>query len=133
MITSDASQELLDFAEKVNAPVTLSLMGMGGFPATHPYYTGMIGMHGTKTSNMAATQCDLLIAVGARFSDRVVSKMERFAPNARILHIDIDEAEVNKNIRSSRYIIGDVREVLRTLNKRIERVERKEWMSFVKI
>ncbi len=131
VITSDASQELLDFAEKVNAPVTLSLMGMGGFPATHPYYTGMIGMHGTKTSNMAATQCDLLIAVGARFSDRVVSKMERFAPNARILHIDIDEAEVNKNIRSSRYIIGDVREVLRTLNKRIERVERKEWMSFV--
>ena len=131
VITSDASQELLDFAEKVNAPVTLSLMGMGGFPATHPYYTGMIGMHGTKTSNMAATQCDLLIAVGARFSDRVVSKMERFAPNARILHIDIDEAEVNKNIRCSRYIIGDVREVLRTLNKRIERVERKEWMSFV--
>lgn len=131
VITSDASQELLEFAEKVNAPVTLSLMGMGGFPATHPYYTGMIGMHGTKTSNMAATQCDLLIAVGARFSDRVVSKMERFAPHARILHIDIDEAEVNKNIRSSRYIIGDVREVLRTLNKRIERVERKEWMSFV--
>ena len=80
---------------------------------------------------MAATQCDLLIAVGARFSDRVVSKMERFAPHARILHIDIDEAEVNKNIRSSRYIIGDVREVLRTLNNRIERVERKEWMSFV--
>ena len=131
VITSDASQELLEFAEKVNAPVTLSLMGMGGFPATHPNYTGMIGMHGTKTSNMAATQCDLLIAVGARFSDRVVSKMERFAPHARILHIDIDEAEVNKNIRSSRYIIGDVREVLRTLNNRIERVERKEWMSFV--
>ncbi|MDI9515261.1 MAG: biosynthetic-type acetolactate synthase large subunit [Bacillota bacterium] len=131
VITSDASQELLEFAEKVNAPVTLSLMGMGGFPATHPNYTGMIGMHGTKTSNMAATKCDLLIAVGARFSDRVVSKMERFAPHARILHIDIDEAEVNKNIRSSRYIIGDVREVLRTLNNRIERVERKEWMSFV--
>lgn len=131
VISSDASQELLEFAEKINAPVTLSLMGMGGFPATHPYYTGMIGMHGTKTSNMAATECDLLIAVGARFSDRVVSKIERFAPNARILHIDVDEAEVNKNIRTSRYIIGDVREALRALNKRVERVERKEWMAFI--
>ncbi|NLW03474.1 MAG: biosynthetic-type acetolactate synthase large subunit [Clostridiaceae bacterium] len=132
VISSDASQELLEFAEKVNAPVTLSLMGMGAFPATHPCYTGMIGMHGTKTSNMAATQCDLLIAVGARFSDRVVSKAERFATNARILHIDIDAAEVNKNVRSSRYIIGDVREVLRALNQRIKSTERKEWMSFIR-
>ncbi|SHJ33703.1 biosynthetic-type acetolactate synthase large subunit [Thermoclostridium caenicola] len=131
VIASDAAQELLEFAEKINAPVTLSLMGMGGFPATHPNYTGMIGMHGTKTSNMAATQCDLLIAIGARFSDRVVSKVERFAPHARILHIDIDEAEVNKNVRTSRFIIGDVREVLRELNKRLERVERREWMDYI--
>jgi len=131
VISSDASEELLEFAEKINAPVTLSLMGMGAFPATHPYYTGMIGMHGTKTSNMAATQCDLLIAVGARFSDRVVSKAERFATNAKILHIDIDAAEVNKNVRTSRYIIGDVREVLRALNRRIKKTERKEWMSFI--
>lgn len=132
VISSDAAPELLEFAEKVNAPVTLSLMGMGAFPATHPNYTGMIGMHGTKTSNMAATKCDLLIAVGARFSDRVVSKAERFASKARILHIDVDAAEVNKNVRSSRYIIGDVREVLRALNKRIKRVEREEWMSFIR-
>ena len=131
VIASDAAQELLEFAERINAPVTLSLMGMGGFPATHPNYTGMIGMHGTKTSNMAATQCDLLIAIGARFSDRVVSKVERFAPHARILHIDIDEAEVNKNVRTSRFIIGDVREVLRALNKRLERVERREWMDYI--
>lgn len=131
VVSSDASQELLEFAEKIHAPVTLSLMGMGGFPATHPYYTGMIGMHGTKTSNMAATECDLLIAIGARFSDRVVSRMERFAPNARILHIDVDEAEINKNIRSSRFIIGDVREVLRALNKRVEKSERREWMAFI--
>lgn len=131
VVSSGATEELIEFAEKINAPVTLSLMGMGGFPATHPYYTGMIGMHGTKTSNIAATQCDLLIAIGARFSDRVVSKAERFAPNARILHIDIDEAEINKNIRSSRHIIGDVREVLRALNGRIEKVERNEWMSFI--
>jgi len=132
VISSDAAPELLEFAEKVNAPVTLSLMGMGAFPATHPNYTGMIGMHGTKTSNMAATKCDLLIAVGARFSDRVVSKAERFASKARILHIDVDAAEVNKNVRCSRYIIGDVREVLRALNKRIKRVEREEWMSFIR-
>lgn len=131
VVSSGATEELIEFAEKISAPVTLSLMGMGGFPATHPYYTGMIGMHGTKTSNIAATQCDLLIAIGARFSDRVVSKAERFAPNARILHIDIDEAEINKNIRSSRHIIGDVREVLRALNGRIEKVERNEWMSFI--
>lgn len=131
VVTSDASEELLELAEKIDAPVALSLMGMGGFPATHPYYTGMIGMHGTKTSNIAATQCDLLIAIGARFSDRVVSKAERFAPNARILHIDIDEAEINKNIRSSSHIVGDVREVLRQLNRKIRKKRRREWMSFI--
>jgi acetolactate synthase-1/2/3 large subunit len=104
-------------------------MGMGAFPATHPLYTGMIGMHGTKTSNLAATECDLLIAIGARFSDRVVSKMERFAPSARILHIDIDEAEVNKNIRTNHHIIGDVREVLSRLNLKLEKAERSDWLA----
>ena len=132
IITSGASSELLEFAEKTSAPVTLSLMGMGAFPATHPLYTGMIGMHGTKTSNLAATECDLLIAVGARFSDRVVSKMERFAPNARILHIDIDEAEVNKNIRTHHHIIGDVREVLKRLNQKIEKIDRNEWLDEIR-
>jgi acetolactate synthase-1/2/3 large subunit len=132
IIASGASGELSEFAVKVGAPVTLSLMGIGAFPATHPLYTGMIGMHGTKTSNMAATECDLLIAIGARFSDRVVSKMERFAPNARVLHIDIDEAEVNKNIRTYHHIIGDVREVLRLLNERIERRDRSDWLEKIR-
>jgi acetolactate synthase-1/2/3 large subunit len=132
VISSGASDELAIFAEKIGSPVTLSLMGMGAFPATHPLYTGMIGMHGTKTSNMAATQCDLLIAVGTRFSDRVISKMERFAPTARILHIDVDEAEVNKNIRTHHHIIGDVKEVLSRLNNRLDKANRAEWLEYIR-
>ncbi len=132
VISSGASDELSAFAEKIDSPVTLSLMGMGAFPATHPLYTGMIGMHGTKTSNMAATQCDLLIAVGTRFSDRVISKMERFAPTARILHIDVDEAEVNKNIRTHHHIIGDVKEVLSRLNNRLDKANRAEWLEYIR-
>ena len=85
VIAAEAADELYELAVKINSPVTLSLMGMGAFPATHELYTGMIGMHGTKASNLAVTQCDLLIAVGARFSDRVVSKLDRFAPKAKIL------------------------------------------------
>ncbi|NLU53541.1 MAG: biosynthetic-type acetolactate synthase large subunit [Clostridiaceae bacterium] len=130
--SSEASEELLELAEKLNSPVTLSLMGMGAFPATHDLYTGMVGMHGTKTSNLAVTQCDLLIAIGARFSDRVISRLDRFAPNAKILHIDIDEAEVNKNVIAEHHIIGDVKEVLKRLNKGIETKERSEWLSFIK-
>lgn len=132
VISSGASDELANFAEKIGSPVTLSLMGMGAFPATHPLYTGMIGMHGTKTSNMAATQCDLLIAVGTRFSDRVISKMERFAPTARILHIDVDEAEVNKNIRTHHHIIGDVKEVLSRLNAKLAKANRAEWLEYIR-
>jgi len=132
VISSGASDELSAFAEKIDSPVTLSLMGMGAFPATHPLYTGMIGMHGTKTSNMAATQCDLLIAVGTRFSDRVISKMERFAPTARILHIDVDEAEVNKNIRTHHHIIGDVKEVLSRLNAKLAKANRAEWLEYIR-
>jgi acetolactate synthase-1/2/3 large subunit len=124
---SDAAEELLEFAEKLNAPVTLSLMGMGAFPATHELYTGMVGMHGTKTSNMAVTECDLLVAIGARFSDRVISKLERFAPKAKILHIDVDEAEVNKNIRSECHIIGDVKAVLKRINTGIIPKDRSQW------
>lgn len=128
---SNASDELLELAEKLNSPVTLSLMGMGAFPATHDLFTGMIGMHGTKTSNLAVTQCDLLIAIGARFSDRVISKLDRFAPNAKILHIDIDEAEVNKNVIAEHHIIGDVKEVLQRLNKGIAEKDRSGWLNFV--
>lgn len=129
--TSDAGQELVELAEKLHAPVTLSLMGMGAFPANHEQYTGMIGMHGTKTSNVATTECDLLVAIGARFSDRVISKLERFAPNAKILHIDIDEAEVNKNIYTQCHIIGDVKEVLKKINKGVKDNDRSQWLSFI--
>ena len=104
-------------------------MGLGAFPATHPLYTGMIGMHGTKTSNFAATQCDLLIAIGARFSNRVVSNAKRFAPEAQILHIDIDPAEINKNIRCQKAIIGDVTEVLQALNSKLAKSKRDEWLK----
>ncbi len=129
---SNAAKELYDLAVKIQSPVTLSLMGMGAFPSTHELYTGMVGMHGTKVSNLAVTQCDLLIAVGARFSDRVISKLERFAPNAKILHIDIDEAEVNKNILTEHFIIGDVKTVLQKINQGLESVCRTEWLNYVK-
>jgi len=130
--SSNACEELFELVEKLHAPVTLSLMGMGAFPATHELYTGMVGMHGTKASNMAVTECDLLVAIGARFSDRVISKLERFAPCAKILHIDIDAAEVNKNINTECHIIGDVKEVLSRINKGIETRDRSQWLSFIK-
>lgn len=129
---SDAGEELLEFAETLHAPVALSLMGMGAFPATHELYTGMVGMHGTKASNLAVTECDLLVAVGARFSDRVVSKLERFAPKAKILHIDVDDAEVNKNVRSQCHIIGDVKAVLKRINTGIEPKDRAQWLDFIR-
>ncbi|SDK74631.1 biosynthetic-type acetolactate synthase large subunit [Natronincola ferrireducens] len=129
---ADANGDLVVFAERVDAPVCSSLMGLGGFPANHEFFTGMIGMHGTKTSNLAATKCDLLIAIGARFSDRVVSKMEGFAPNAQILHIDIDPAEINKNIPTHHHIIGDVKEVLKRLNKELTQQQNKEWIEQIK-
>lgn len=129
--SSDAAEELIELVEKLHAPVTLSLMGMGAFPATHELYTGMVGMHGTKASNIAVTECDLLVAIGARFSDRVISKLERFAPRAKILHIDVDAAEVNKNIKSQCHIIGDVKAVLGRINKGIETKDRSQWLDFV--
>ncbi|AOY76375.1 biosynthetic-type acetolactate synthase large subunit [Clostridium formicaceticum] len=132
VICADANGDLVAFAEKVKAPVCCTLMGLGGFPATHELFTGMIGMHGTKSSNLAATKCDLLIAIGARFSDRVISKVEAFAPNAQVLHIDIDPAEINKNIRSHYHIIGDVKEVLKRLNKKLAPQENQPWMEQVK-
>lgn len=129
VVKSEADNELVEFAEKINAPVTCSLMGQGGFPGTHEYYTGMIGMHGTKASNLGVTKCDLLIVVGARFSDRVVGKIERFAPNAQVLHMDVDPAEVNKNVQSHHFIIGDIKKVLKQLNKKIPQYDRAEWVG----
>ncbi len=127
--SSDASEQLLSFAEKIQAPVSCSLMGQSSFPAYHDQYTGMIGMHGTKVSNMAVSQCDLLIVVGARFSDRVVSRADRFARKAKILHIDIDPAEINKNIKTYHHIIGDVKRILGELERQLEPAESQGWIE----
>jgi len=129
VIMADASEELRKFVGKVNAPVTDSLMGKGAFDGTDKAYTGMLGMHGTKTSNYGVMSCDLLIVIGARFSDRVVGNASTFAKNAKIIHIDVDAAEINKNIRCDCSIIGDAKVVLRRLNARIEQYDHSEWMN----
>ena len=119
-VLSDASEELFEFVGKVDAPVTDTLMGKGAFPGTDPRYTGMLGMHGTKASNYSVSECDLLIVAGARFSDRVTGNTETFAKNARILQIDIDPAEMNKNIIITQGIEGDIKKVLELLNKNLD-------------
>ncbi len=130
-VISGASEELMEFATKIDAPVCDSLMGKGVFDGTHPLYTGMLGMHGTKASNFGVTECDLLIAIGARFSDRVVGNAKKFAKNAKVLHIDVDAAEINKNIRTTSSIIGDAKVVLHRLNEKLEQYDRPEWISHV--
>jgi acetolactate synthase-1/2/3 large subunit len=124
---SGASDELRTLAELLNAPVTLSLMGMGGFPHNHRLCAGMIGMHGTAASNKAVQKADLLIALGARFSDRVTSQVERFAHHARILHIDIDAAEINKNISAYASVTGDLKAVLGRIIERLPANIESEW------
>jgi acetolactate synthase-1/2/3 large subunit len=126
---SGAEAELKAFAELVRAPLATSLMGISSFPSAHPLSTGMLGMHGSRASNVLITESDLVIAVGARFSDRVTGKKDRFAPGAKILHIDIDPAEINKNVRSHRQLSGDAKRCLASLNERLSRAERPEWMA----
>ncbi len=128
-ILSDASKELVTFVQKVDAPVTDSLMGKGAFPGTDPLYTGMLGMHGTKTSNYGVSECDLLIVIGARFSDRVTGNAKKFASNAKILQFDIDPAEMDKNVLITAGVVGDIREVLGLLNERLSQQEHKEWIE----
>ena len=130
-VAADASNELAAFAHKIQAPVTDSLMGKGAFDGTDALYTGMIGMHGTKTSNLGVSECDLLIVVGARFSDRVVGDSSRFAKNAKILQMDVDAAEINKNIMTDASIIGDVKVILRRLNARLDPMNHDEWVSHI--
>ncbi len=132
VISSDASEELVEFIDKIDAPICLSAMGLGGVPSYNERFTGMIGMHGTKTSNLLVNECDLLIAVGARFSDRVATNIAKFAPDAKVLHIDVDAAEINKNVNAYSSVIGDCKEVLKILNERVEIAEHKEWMEKVK-
>lgn len=128
-VISEASPELMEFVEKVQAPVTDSLMGKGAFDGNHRLYTGMLGMHGTKASNYGVSECDLLIAIGVRFSDRVIGNAKMFAKNAKILQFDIDPVEVNKNILTAAYVIGDVKEILTRLNVRIEQQNHDQWIA----
>ena len=130
-VLSGASEELFEFAEKVDAPVTDTLMGKGAFPGTDPRYTGMLGMHGTKASNYSVSECDLLIVIGARFSDRVTGNTETFARNAKILQIDIDPAEMNKNIIITQGIEGDIKDVLKILNEKLEQQDHRDWLGKV--
>ena len=130
-VLANASDELRAFAHKIQAPVADSLMGKGAFDGADELYTGMVGMHGTKTSNFGITEADLLIVVGARVSDRVTGNASKFAKNAKILQLDIDPAEINKNIKVDASIIGDVKVILRKLNARLDPVNHDEWIAHI--
>ena len=130
-ILSGASEELKTFVNLVDAPVTDSLMGKGAFAGTDERYTGMLGMHGTKTSNYGVSECDLLIVIGARFSDRVTGNAKKFARHAKILQIDIDPAEINKNVIIDAEIVGDIREVLKKVNAGLTQQSHAEWMNHI--
>lgn len=129
VVRGRADKEFKAFAERIDAPVAISLMGGGGFPGNHRLTTGMIGMHGSKASNMACTRCDLLIAVGCRFSDRVALNPSTFASQAKIVQIDIDRAEIDKNVVTDHHIIGDAKEVLAMLLEKLPEFSHKEWVD----
>ncbi|MBE5844194.1 MAG: biosynthetic-type acetolactate synthase large subunit [Butyrivibrio sp.] len=131
-VISGAEEELLTFAERIQAPVCDTLMGKGAFNGHHSLYTGMIGMHGTKTSNFGVSECDLLITLGARFSDRVIGNAKTFAKKAKILQIDVDAAEINKNIRTDFSIVGDLKEVLSLINDKLTQQSHTEWINHIK-
>ncbi|MBO6148455.1 MAG: biosynthetic-type acetolactate synthase large subunit [Lachnospiraceae bacterium] len=130
-VISGAYEEVKAFAQLLQSPVCDTLMARGAFDSNDPLYTGMVGMHGTRTSNTAVSSCDLLIALGARFSDRVVGNAKTFASQAKILHIDIDAAEINKNVRTDASIVGDLKEVLKNLMPRIEKKDNSLWLKEV--
>jgi len=126
-----AADELAALAERARIPVANTLMGLGSFPGTHELFTGLLGMHGSRTSNMAVSEADLIIAVGARFSDRVISNVKRFAPNAGIMHIDIDPAEINKNVNVNYPLVGNIKKILSFLNTKVEKRDKTEWSAKV--
>lgn len=130
-VASSAWEEVRKLSHNLQIPVTDSLMGKGVFSGEDPYYTGMLGMHGTKASNLGVTKCDLLIAVGARFSDRVIGNPRNFARNAKVIHIDVDAAEINKNILVDCSIVGDAKEILKQLNERLSPYQREEWIHYI--
>ena len=130
-ILSGASKEVRELAKIIDAPVCDSLLGKGAFDGNAARYTGMLGMHGTKASNLGVSECDCLIALGVRFSDRVIGNPKHFAENAKIIHVDIDAAEINKNIKTDAALIGDLKEILSKLNKHVSKSEHKEWMEHI--
>ncbi len=131
VIIANASKELEEFVKRVDAPVTDTLMGKGAFRVDDNYYIGMLGMHGTKTANLSVSECDVLIVLGSRFSDRVTGNTETFAKNAKIIQIDVDDAEVNKNVSVDINITGDIKSVLEIFNSRLEQLYHKEWIDKV--
>ena len=132
IILSNASEELKEFVELLDAPVADTLMSKGGFPCDHYRHTGMVGMHGTKASNYGISECDLLIVLGCRFSDRVTGNPEKFAKNAKIVQVDIDPAETNKNIIVTEHITGDLKELLQVFNTKLKQQRHSEWMKKIK-
>lgn len=131
VVRSRADKELVEFAEKIDSPVAITVMGGGGFKGRNPLTTGMIGMHGSQASNMACDSCDLLIAVGCRFSDRVALDPSTFAKDAKVVQIDIDRSEINKNVKTDHHIIGDAKLVLKLLNEKLKQQEHTEWKEYV--
>ena len=135
VINSNASEELRTLAELTQIPLTMTLMGLGGFPGDHPLSLGMLGMHGSYATNMAVHNCDLLIAIGSRFDDRVTGKIAEFVPYAKIIHIDIDPTSIRKNVRVDIPIVGDVKHVMSDLNKELHHIKepweaiRKSWLK----
>jgi acetolactate synthase-1/2/3 large subunit len=132
VLASNASEELLKLAELISAPVTNTFMGLAGFPGDHPLFLGMLGLHGTRYANLAVTECDLLIGLGARFDDRVVMNINSFAPKATVIHIDIDPAEIGKVIATKVPLVGDVKLVLKALLPLLEKIDRSEWLDRIK-
>ncbi len=129
IIHANAAEELTKFAEALQIPVTSTLMGLGGFPGVHPLWMGMLGMHGTYSANMAVAQSDVLIAIGARFDDRVTGRLDAFAPHAKIVHVDVDPSSISKNVEVHIPIVGDCRDALHQLNNLVTKLERKDWDS----
>jgi acetolactate synthase-1/2/3 large subunit len=132
IINSGASEELLELAELISAPVTNTFMGLSSFPGDHPLFLGMLGLHGTRYANLAVTECDLLIALGARFDDRVTGKLAKFAPHAAVIHVDIDPAEIGKNVPVHVPIVGDVKLVLRALLPLLKKTDRSPWLDRIR-
>lgn len=132
ILSAHAAGELLQLAEMISAPVTNTFMGLASFPGDHPLFLGMLGMHGTRYANLAVTECDMLIALGARFDDRVTMHLKSFAPDATVIHIDIDPAEIGKNVITHVPLVGDVRLILKTLLQQLDRIDRSPWLSRIR-